>query len=58
MITSRAAKAVIMGELTVPWEDNIQEAFERKKEKYEELRLQCSERGWRAYCFWLWVAVT
>ncbi len=51
VITSRAARVVIMGELTVPWEDNVQDAYERKKEKYEELRLQCTERGWRAHCF-------
>ncbi len=40
-----------MDELTVLWEDNVQESFERKKVKYEELRLQCSEHGWMAYCF-------
>ncbi len=30
VITSRATRVVIMGELTVPWEDNVQEAYERK----------------------------
>ena len=43
MITSRAAKSVIMD---VPWEDNIEEAYERKREKYEEVKLQCSKQGW------------
>ena len=40
-----------MDELTVLWEDNVQVSYERKKVKYEELRLQCSEHGWMAYCY-------
>ena len=51
VILSRTARIVIMGELTVPWEDNVEEAHERKKEKYEELVMQCKECGWRAHCY-------
>ena len=40
-----------MGELTVPWEDNVEEAHERKKEKYEKLVMQCEEHGWRVHCY-------
>ena len=45
MILSRAARIVIMDELTVPWEDNVEKGHERKKEKYEELVMQCEEHG-------------
>ncbi|KAK7910434.1 hypothetical protein WMY93_015118 [Mugilogobius chulae] len=40
-----------MAELTVPWEDGIEAAFERKKDKYAELASQCHQAGWRAYTF-------
>ncbi|KAK7912697.1 hypothetical protein WMY93_012908 [Mugilogobius chulae] len=40
-----------MAELTVPWEDGIESAFERKKDKYAELASQCQQAGWRAYTF-------
>ena len=46
VLVSRSTKVGILGELTVPWEDNVEEAYERKYEKYEELILQCEERGW------------
>ena len=46
MILSKAARIVIMSELSVPWEDNVEEARERKKERYEELVMQCEEHGW------------
>ena len=47
---SRTARIVIMGELTVPWEDNVEEAHERKKGKYEEL-VQCEECRCRVHCY-------
>ena len=40
-----------MGELTVPWEDNVERAHERKNENYEELVMQCGEHGWRVHCY-------
>jgi hypothetical protein len=51
IIWSMAARQVVFGELTVPWEDNIQEAHERKYAKYAELRSVCEARGWRAACY-------
>ena len=51
MILSGTARIVIMGELTVPQEENVEEAHERKKEKYEELVMQCEGCGWRAHCY-------
>ncbi|XP_072048571.1 uncharacterized protein [Amphiura filiformis] len=44
VIWSEAGKEEIIGELTVPWEDNIDEAHERKLTKYSELRAECKDR--------------
>ena len=33
-------------ELIVPWEENQEEAHERKKNRYETLRADCGEKGW------------
>jgi hypothetical protein len=44
---SDSAKSVIIVELTVPWEENMEEAFERKKLRYENLRAECEEKGWK-----------
>ncbi len=35
-------------ELTVPWEDAVQEDFERKKLRYTKLAAEAEQRGWRA----------
>ncbi|KAK7930596.1 hypothetical protein WMY93_006991 [Mugilogobius chulae] len=40
-----------MLELTVPWEERMEEANERKSDKYEELKSNCQNRGWRAKCW-------
>lgn len=37
IIISEASKHLIMLELTVPWEERIEEANQRKGEKYQEL---------------------
>ena len=44
-------KEVITGELTVPWEDNIDEGHERKLTKYTELAAECRDRCWKALCY-------
>ncbi|KAJ8014600.1 hypothetical protein DPEC_G00017320 [Dallia pectoralis] len=41
---------IILLELTVPWEDRIEEAKERKGAKYVELEEECWNNGWRARC--------
>ena len=45
VIWSNTVKRVIIVELTVPWE-NMEEAFERKKLWYENLRMECEDKGW------------
>ena len=44
---STKVKAVALIELTVPWEEGMEAAFERKKTKYTELAAECREAGWR-----------
>ena len=38
---------IIVGELTVPWAESIGEAQQRKLNRYEELRAEIDERGWK-----------
>ncbi|XP_056906313.1 uncharacterized protein LOC130535346 [Takifugu flavidus] len=50
IIISEASKYLIMLDLTVPWEEQIEEANKRKRAKYQELVEEC--RG-RAHKSWL-----
>ncbi|XP_026126685.1 uncharacterized protein LOC113108082 [Carassius auratus] len=50
VLTSEASKQVILLELTVPWEDRMEEANERKRAKYSQLVEDCRSNGWRAIC--------
>ena len=47
VLTSERSKQVVLIELTVPWEERIEEANSRKRAKYEELAVECRARGWR-----------
>jgi hypothetical protein len=38
-------------ELTVPWENRIEEAHERKRLKYEELIAEYRERKWKSWTY-------
>ena len=38
ILFSDETKQVVLIELTVPWETRVEEAYERKKKSYEELR--------------------
>ena len=50
VLTSDSTKQVVLLELTVPWEERMEEAHERKKAKYLELVEACRESGWKARC--------
>ncbi len=50
VLLSAALKQVLLMELTVPWEDHIVEANERKQVKYQELLEQCRRTGWKTRC--------
>ena len=49
MIWNEERKVVYMLELTVPWESNLEDAEERKNQRYEELKDQCEEKGWQVH---------
>ena len=51
VIWSRSPKYMILIELTVPWEERVEEAYETKKGKYQELADTCRERGWKTWVF-------
>ncbi|KAI8517878.1 hypothetical protein Bbelb_038950 [Branchiostoma belcheri] len=51
VLWSSVQKTVLVIELTIPWEENIQAAYERKKLKYQELVQQCAENGWRSLLY-------
>ena len=51
LITSKTSKALIILELTVPWEERMDEVYERKTAKYQELVNNCKENGWKTWCF-------
>ncbi|XP_041920594.1 uncharacterized protein LOC121684601 [Alosa sapidissima] len=50
IIVSDSTKQLIILELTVPWEERMEEANERKRAKYQELVEECRSQGWRTYC--------
>ena len=43
---SDSKKSVLLIKLTVPWEENWEEAHEWKKNRYKTLRADCIEKGW------------
>ena len=51
VVWSQGTKTVILCEFTFPWEDHSEEAYERKKEKCQDLIGICKERGYQPYCY-------
>ena len=51
IIWSDRSKIVLIVELTVPWERNMEVANERKMTKYEVLKTECEDNGWRCCVF-------
>ena len=49
VIWSKKTKQVVLVELTVPWEERMEEAHEKKKAKYQPLLEDCQDRGWRTW---------
>lgn len=44
-------RSVLLVELTVPWEEGIEGANERKREKYSKLVAECRKSGWNTWLF-------
>ena len=51
IITSESTKCIVLIELTVPWEDRIDEAHELKRSKYEQILLDAQRNGWTTHNF-------
>jgi hypothetical protein len=51
VLWSQSPKRMILVELTVPWEENIDEAYERKMARYQELAETCTNKGWKTWVF-------
>ncbi len=48
VLWSPLLKSVYITELTVPWENSTEEAYEHKKLRYTELAADAQQRGWKA----------
>ena len=51
ILWSSETRQVLLIELTIPWEENINVACERKLKKYQELVEQCKYNKWRTACY-------
>ncbi|XP_056107596.1 uncharacterized protein LOC130085708 [Rhinichthys klamathensis goyatoka] len=51
VLWSGSARIVQLIELTVPWEDAVDEAYERKKLRYAHLATEAEQRGWRVQVY-------
>ena len=51
VLFSRGSKRIIFIELTVPWEEGVEEAYERKLLRYLDLVKDCIANGWNAACY-------
>ncbi|KAJ8406497.1 hypothetical protein AAFF_G00300710 [Aldrovandia affinis] len=48
VLWSPSIKSIYIIELTVPWENSVEEAYERKNLRYTELTADAKQRGWNA----------
>ncbi|XP_066271283.1 uncharacterized protein [Branchiostoma lanceolatum] len=51
VLWSEEGKKIVLIELTVPWEERCEEAYERKKNKYQDLLQECRDKGWQSWLF-------
>lgn len=49
VLWSQASKQVALIELTVPWEERIEQAHKRMLGKYQSLIFESQQRGWRTW---------
>ena len=50
VLWSAASRQVVMLELTVPWEERVEEANERKRLKYQQLVEDCQSNRYKTWC--------
>ena len=51
VLVSKQSKTLVTLELTVPLEENCEEAYERKSLKYADLMEDCRAKGWSVWLF-------
>ena len=51
VLFSRGSNKIIFIELTVPWEEAVEEAYERKLLRYLDLVKDCIANGWNVVCY-------
>ena len=51
VLVSQQSMTLVTIELTVPWEENYEEAHERKSLKYADLVEDCKDKGWSLWLF-------
>ena len=51
VLVSQQSKTLVAIELSVPWEENFEEAHERKSLKYADLMVDCKDKGWSVWLF-------
>ena len=51
VLVSQQSKTLVAIELTVPWEENCEEAHERKSLRYADLMADCKDKGWSVWLF-------
>ncbi|XP_033096040.1 uncharacterized protein LOC117100447 [Anneissia japonica] len=51
VLWSTKSKKLIMVALSVPWEENCEIAYERKRAKYQDLLDSCKEKGWQTWLY-------
>ena len=49
VLVSQQSKTLVAKELTVPLEENCEEAHERKSLKYADLMADCKDKGWSVW---------
>ena len=47
---SASTKQLVMIELTAPCEERMEDAYERKKGKYQDIVDESKEKGWKVWC--------
>ena len=51
VLVSKQSKTLVTIELTMPWEENCEEAYERKTLKYADLMADSKDKGWSVWLF-------
>ena len=49
VLWAKDSKQLAMVELTVPWEERVEEAYHLKRDKYTDLQASCIEKGWKTW---------